>query len=553
MNGVAILLLAATLGVEYSWQTTPTGEVEYFVQMEPTILDSLAQNEVIHSDVPAEVGIVDRLVIRISGTKQTAAMVAARAARMPKFELPPVQRGTAPLAEIPSALYRPQTGIENIQSVSFGWQPSSTGEQEYYVQIEPTLLRTLADGDEIYIPLRIEAGKVARFVILSGTKELPRIAAKPKAGSLPTTTAGLPRTNLQVPSIDAPPLVNSPPASSRAPSSRMPLPPGSTDTSSTVASRPPILPPDDTTRARSPYSPSGYANDPAASPYSGTELASTQNYPVPPDSPTSGPRFTPSDAMPEISPPRSRTGDYAPGSSTAGGTRGSGASDLYPAPPVGDDTNLYPPLTGDDRTRGTQPGGYRNTTGPTYEDPRSIQPVGGQQPIGQQPTGQQNNGQMGNVQPNNGQVGNGQGNNGQYGMQPPMNGQMPVGGQQPMQPPIGQQPVGQQNNWQQQPGYGQVAAQMPPTGYQPVYTASVPPQIPPAIVPPTVTPTPTPAVAPVAESKAEPKPDLPYFPLFLTTLALMLSIGVNLYLGWTAAELYSRYRLAVERVRSVSR
>ena len=31
--------------------------------------------------------------------------------------------------------------------------------------------------------------------------------------------------------------------------------------------------------------------------------------------------------------------------------------------------------------------------------------------------------------------------------------------------------------------------------------------------------------------------------------ALFLSIGGNLYLGWTAAEFYSRYRLAIERMR----
>ncbi len=35
--------------------------------------------------------------------------------------------------------------------------------------------------------------------------------------------------------------------------------------------------------------------------------------------------------------------------------------------------------------------------------------------------------------------------------------------------------------------------------------------------------------------------------------ALFLSIGGNMYLGWTAAEFYSRYRLAVERMRSIGR
>jgi hypothetical protein len=32
-----------------------------------------------------------------------------------------------------------------------------------------------------------------------------------------------------------------------------------------------------------------------------------------------------------------------------------------------------------------------------------------------------------------------------------------------------------------------------------------------------------------------------------------MSVGGNLYLGWTAAEFYSRYRLAIERMRGGSR
>jgi hypothetical protein len=31
---------------------------------------------------------------------------------------------------------------------------------------------------------------------------------------------------------------------------------------------------------------------------------------------------------------------------------------------------------------------------------------------------------------------------------------------------------------------------------------------------------------------------------------MCLSLGANLYLGWTAAEFYSRYRTAVERLRT---
>jgi hypothetical protein len=57
-----------------------------------------------------------------------------------------------------------------------------------------------------------------------------------------------------------------------------------------------------------------------------------------------------------------------------------------------------------------------------------------------------------------------------------------------------------------------------------------------------------------ARSTAEEKePEFPAMPFTLSLFALFLSIGANLYLGWTAAEFYSRYKLAVERLRSAGR
>jgi hypothetical protein len=51
----------------------------------------------------------------------------------------------------------------------------------------------------------------------------------------------------------------------------------------------------------------------------------------------------------------------------------------------------------------------------------------------------------------------------------------------------------------------------------------------------------------------EKEPEFPAMPFTLSLFALFLSIGANLYLGWTAAEFYSRYKLAVERLRSAGR
>ena len=58
----------------------------------------------------------------------------------------------------------------------------------------------------------------------------------------------------------------------------------------------------------------------------------------------------------------------------------------------------------------------------------------------------------------------------------------------------------------------------------------------------------------VADNAAdEKKPEFPALPFTLSLFALFLSMGANLYLGWTAAEFYSRYKLAVERLRGAGR
>jgi hypothetical protein len=135
------------------------------------------------------------------------------------------------------------------------------------------------------------------------------------------------------------------------------------------------------------------------------------------------------------------------------------------------------------------------------------------------------------------------------------------------------EPQPQQYDYNQAPGYvSQTGGQQP--------AAQLPPQLPPrtnAFAPTTsqLPPPPTtddrlasrntaltstaPLAAPqvnspsttraAADSAAESR----WMPLMFTVFALFLSIGGNLYLGWTAAEFYSRYRLATERLRSAGR
>jgi len=58
----------------------------------------------------------------------------------------------------------------------------------------------------------------------------------------------------------------------------------------------------------------------------------------------------------------------------------------------------------------------------------------------------------------------------------------------------------------------------------------------------------------VTKPTAEPaQSEKPWMITMVIFFALAFSIGVNMYLGWTAGEYYSRYRLATERLRSASR
>ena len=125
-----------------------------------------------------------------------------------------------------------------------------------------------------------------------------------------------------------------------------------------------------------------------------------------------------------------------------------------------------------------------------------------------------------------------------------------------LQPPsnIPQQPTYIQPAQAEQPQYQPPQYQHPTTRYSPQVAnerfASAPPTNVAATISPRTTETSLPAAA-VTTPLARDQWWWPYW-LFLV-FSLFLSIGGNLYLGWTAAEFYSRYRLAVDRLRTAGR
>jgi hypothetical protein len=99
-----------------------------------------------------------------------------------------------------------------------------------------------------------------------------------------------------------------------------------------------------------------------------------------------------------------------------------------------------------------------------------------------------------------------------------------------------------------------------PPGYpvQPV-ASQQPPQLPPAQRPynPSYPEARTAALPPASigtnPNVLQPQQDKPWGPLLFVTFALFFSIGGNLYLAYTALEFHSRYRNAIERLRSAAR
>lgn len=183
MNGFSLLLAFASLSVVYSWRAGVDQQQEYVLQIEPEIVQLLAAGEEIFSDVPADVGPFQRFCITILpkdgrpathtavGEDQFRQLVisAGRYASRDRTLVAPDPQ--------PTILWPGRAGASPEQSygVTTGWQPDAAGNQQYIVQIDPTVLSTLSIGDELYVPVDPAAGRMVRFVVKSGRGNLPRL------------------------------------------------------------------------------------------------------------------------------------------------------------------------------------------------------------------------------------------------------------------------------------------------------------------------------------------------------------------------------------------
>jgi len=518
MHGIALIIALSSLGVDYSWRTTPEGEVEYVLQVEPEFIQSLVDGEEIHSDVPAEVGTAQRLILRI-GTKEapktTADVTRAKTILRSPSRISP---------DYPTILWRVAKAPEETAAATYGWQPGPEAELLYYLQIDPTVLRTMQSGDEIHAIVRPEAGRVGTFVVVAGTKQLPRVASKtpltspsaapaiaPATGSAFNNSPAASNTNTRprfnasndsfsnqpggltppaeqplYPTRNTPPAASQPPALEPAPGSRRPRFSSTTDypdpNSSAIApvTNPPLNPPLYPPQTERPATGrSSLLLDPPTTPI---EPANTGGnlYPAPMQDYRSDPRVTPVDD-------RSRQ------------------FDPNPAP----NFNLPADNSANNRYQDPLNGGYQNPAAGGYQNPN---------------TGYQNP----NVPFNERQTG--------------FNS-----------PPQQQQPLQQQPQYPAQDDRFASRAPNTPVGASRPLMNEVPLQGSTAVTQTMLPQTPAQGQLPVVPA-IDPKAATQTLSAWSFLWCLVFfSVGGNLYLGWTAAEFYSRYKLANERLRTAGR
>jgi hypothetical protein len=183
MNGFSLLMVLASLGVQYSWRTGADQQQEYILQIEPEIVQALGAGEEIYSDVPANVGPLARLCITIlakdgvpakrtlAGEEQFRQLLVAAGRYASRDRTLVVGDSSTTI------LWPGKSGAapEQNYGVTTGWQPDKAGNQQYIVQLDPTMLSTLALGDELYVPIDPAAGRIVRFVVKAGREQLPRV------------------------------------------------------------------------------------------------------------------------------------------------------------------------------------------------------------------------------------------------------------------------------------------------------------------------------------------------------------------------------------------
>jgi hypothetical protein len=215
MKGIALLLATVAVGIDYGWQPSADGELEYIVQIEPVTVAALAEGQQVISQIDPYVQNIRRFRLRV-GT-----------AAVPRQGSPPRQSRPSPDAA---------RLLDNIDGVMFGWQPLPSGELEYLVQLAPAKLQALQRGEQIVGELAPQIPRIAQYRIYVGTGTPPRQnpAAAPAAVAANATTTGASTAGASMPLI--------PPPATRSPALNI-SPPANAGNAASNTQQPALSPP----------------------------------------------------------------------------------------------------------------------------------------------------------------------------------------------------------------------------------------------------------------------------------------------------------------------
>ena len=121
MNGLAMMMTMAVLGVDYGWQPGTDGQLEYIIQIEPAVLDSLRQGEKIVSEIHPDARGARRFVIQVGTGKLPRQGLALQAPPSTRLGSPQAQPGS-PAASSPAGPTLYQQDQDTSPATGSLWQ-----------------------------------------------------------------------------------------------------------------------------------------------------------------------------------------------------------------------------------------------------------------------------------------------------------------------------------------------------------------------------------------------------------------------------------------------
>lgn len=149
MNGLALLVATAALGVDFGWQPTTDGQLEYIIQMEPVTLVALRGGQELVSQIDPYVQGVRRFRIRVGGEM------------VPRRGQPPRQPA-------------PPQGIPVPAGVQYGWRGIDHQQMEFIIQLSHERLVLMRGGEDLVGEIPVELPHVTQFRVRSGVEPPPR-------------------------------------------------------------------------------------------------------------------------------------------------------------------------------------------------------------------------------------------------------------------------------------------------------------------------------------------------------------------------------------------